>query len=89
MSEALKELQAATFLNETIEEEVPRLAELVKEIEETILLYVELESKELATLLALWIVQSYRIETFAFCGFLGVQSASIRCGKSRLPAGRP
>jgi len=64
--------------------DVPRLADLVLEIEKTILRYVELEQPELATLLALWIVQSYEIETFAFCGFLSIQSASPSCGKSRL-----
>jgi hypothetical protein len=57
---------------------------LVEEISATILKYVELETPELATLLALWVVQSYRICTFAFCGFISLQSASPQCGKSRL-----
>lgn len=60
------------------------LQDLIEEIAQTILRYVELETKEIAILLALWIVQSYRINTFAFSGFLSVQSASPRCGKSRL-----
>ena len=60
------------------------LSGLIEEIEQTILQFVELESSEIATLLALWIVQSYRLEAFAFCGFLSMQSASPRCGKSRL-----
>lgn len=60
------------------------LAPLVEEIATTIQRYVELEAPELAYLLALWVVQTYEIETFNFCGFLSVQSASPRCGKSRL-----
>ena len=62
----------------------PRLANLVEEISSTILKYLELEAPELAALLAIWVVQSYAIETFSFAGFLSVQSASPRCGKSRL-----
>jgi hypothetical protein len=60
------------------------LQDLIEKLSQTILKFVELETTEIAILLALWIVQSYRINTFAFCGFLSVQSASPRCGKSRL-----
>jgi len=62
----------------------PRLSSLLAEIEGLFLTYVELEQKELATLLAIWIVQSYALECFAFCGFVSLQSASPRCGKSRV-----
>ena len=62
----------------------PQLAVLIESIEQHILKYVELETTELATLLSLWIVQTYSIVVFAFCGFLSLQSASPRCGKSRL-----
>jgi hypothetical protein len=60
------------------------LADSIKQIEDEILRFIELESPEIATLLALWLIQSYQISTFAFCGFLSIQSASPRCGKSRL-----
>jgi len=85
MTTPLKELEAATFgTNRNADTSPPLLADIIQEIEQTILKYIELEAAEIATLLALWIVQSYQIAAFAFCGFLGVQSASPRCGKSRL-----
>jgi len=81
----LKELEAVTFgENGNADKDLPPLADLIQEIEQAILKYVELEAAELATLLALWIVQSYNIKAFAFCAFLSLQSASPRCGKSRL-----
>jgi len=62
----------------------PVLADLIIEIEQQILKYIELEDDSLATLLALWVVQTYHIDAFGFCGFMNVRSASPRCGKSRL-----
>lgn len=66
------------------EPQTPKLKDLIEEMENAILRFVELETPWLATLLALWIVQSYRIETFAFCGFISIISAFVRCGKTRL-----
>ena len=73
-----------SLLNDEQSEDTPQLADLIVEIEETVLRYVELEQPTLATLLALWIVQSYELAMFGFCGILSLQSASPRCGKSRL-----
>ena len=80
------ERKAETLLRFQGEDKLPTpvLNDLLEEIENTILKFVELETPEIATLLALWVAQSYQIGTFAFCGFLSLQSASPRCGKSRL-----
>ncbi len=61
-----------------------KLAETLQNIESLLLRFVEFETPGLATLLALWVVQTYAIEYFNFCGFVSLQSSTPRCGKTRL-----
>ena len=60
------------------------LAEIVEHIAQTFKTYVEFERAELPILLALWCVLTHALMAFAFCGYIRLQSATPRCGKSRV-----
>ena len=63
---------------------VPRLADLLDEIECQILKFVKLPKRELAMLVALWLAETYTFEHFRYCGYLALRSATPRCGKTLL-----
>jgi putative DNA primase/helicase len=64
--------------------EEARLAGIVEEIASTLKRYIDLDIPALALVIALWIVQTLCFESFQYCGYLALRSATPRCGKSRL-----
>lgn len=62
----------------------PFLANLLEEIADLITHYVSLPKPELSMLIAVWIAQTYCFESFQYCAYLAIQSATPRCGKSKL-----
>src|SRR5512138_356439 len=63
---------------------VPRLADLLDEIEHLILRVVRLPNVAFAMFIALWIVETYTFERFRYCGYLALRSATPRRGKTLL-----
>lgn len=59
-------------------------ADVIEEMEKVVKKYVELPDSRLATLIALWIANSYFFDRFMYCGYLSLHSASPRCGKTKL-----
>ncbi|MDN5940624.1 MAG: hypothetical protein L0H94_01975 [Nitrospira sp.] len=60
----------------------PRLADLLDEIVFLIDRHVQLPTRHLSMLIAVWIVETYAFEHFRYCGYLALRSATPRCGKS-------
>jgi hypothetical protein len=61
-----------------------RLEDLLETIETTLIRFIDFEDDALATVIACWIAQTYCYESFDYCGYLAIRSATPRCGKSRL-----
>ncbi|MCZ6801702.1 MAG: DUF3631 domain-containing protein [Nitrospirae bacterium] len=62
----------------------PLLADLLEEISDLINKYVKLPHPSLGILLACWVALTYCYQNFQYCGYVALQSATRRCGKSRL-----
>lgn len=62
----------------------PCLASILEQIAGLLNRYIYLPHSSLEILIACWITLTYCFEKFEFCGYLTIQSATPRCGKSRL-----
>ena len=71
-------------LNEESPPTLPRLADLLDQTGHTINYYCRLPNASLATLAASWIALTYLYDSFRYCGYLALRSATPRCGKTRL-----
>ena len=65
-------------------ERPPLLADLIESVEGYIKKFVLLRSPCLATVITSWVALTYLFDRFHYCGYLSVQSATPRPGKSRL-----
>lgn len=63
---------------------IPRLADLIDEMDRTIRQFVKLPVLKLAVVIALWIALTYCYPQFRYCGYLALRSATPRCGKTTL-----
>jgi hypothetical protein len=68
----------------TEQPEAEALAVLLQQMASIFNKYVELPSPEYATLISLWVGNTYAYLLFDSCGYLRLKSATPRCGKSRL-----
>ena len=62
----------------------PSLTDLVESVDGCINKFVLLRGPCLATVIASWVALAYLFDRFHYCGYLSVQSATPRSGKSRL-----
>lgn len=60
------------------------LGDILDEMTALLRTYIALPVPALATLISVWIANSYLFERFRYCGYLSLQSATPSCGKSRL-----
>jgi hypothetical protein len=67
-----------------VNEVVVPLADVLNEMEGLIHYYIRLAHPSLALFVACWIANTYAFETFRYCGYLGIRSATPQCGKTRL-----
>jgi len=63
---------------------LPFLADLIEDLERILLTYISFPDTKLATLWALWFVQTYCFEAFSYCGYLALRSSTPGCGKTLL-----
>lgn len=63
---------------------IPRLADLLDEVDQLIQRYVKLPKSTFAVLIAVWIALTYSFDRFRYCGYLVPRSATPRCGKTTL-----
>jgi Fe-S-cluster formation regulator IscX/YfhJ len=83
------DVQRLIDARETLGEEDPsnaavRLADVLDEIAGLIQRFIALPHADLAMLIACWIANTYLFNSFSYCGYLALRSATPRCGKSRL-----
>lgn len=60
------------------------LADLIEQIETTLLRHISFPHDALATLIAVWVSLSYTFDCVQYCGFLVLRSATPRCGKTKV-----
>jgi hypothetical protein len=77
-------VKALTSIDEKAQVSPVVLGDLLDEIVTLIETYMTLPVPALATLLSLWIANTYLFERFRYTGYLSLQSATPSCGKSRL-----
>ncbi len=68
----------------TLPVDKPRLADLLDQVAHLIGTYTKLPANALSVLIACWVALTYIHDSFRYCGYLALRSATPRCGKTRL-----